>query len=1811
MKRKLKIPTSLTFGMAAVVGLLFASDLMAAKGPQPSICTRSCWGARGARSVSYMSALSRGIIHHTAGAGDYNTSSLTTSKSKVRGIQNLHMDANGWSDIAYHFLTDKLGNLFEGRYGSMSNLPRGAHDGCNANSFGFNVMGYYHTPYNQAFTSASEESLEKVIAWRMPSSWSANGSGSYCSRTVYTLDGHHKVKATACPGTIIINRLSAVRSGVMAKKNGATPSAPSNLKATAISSSRIDLSWTDNSSIESGFKVERKTGSGGTYNQITTRGANVRTYSNTGLASGTTYYYRVRAYNATGNSPYSNSSGATTKDTIPAAPSALTATAVSDKQINLAWTDNSPNEDGFRVFRSTDGTNFTQIASVGINVKTYASAGLTGNRRYYYRVRSYNTAGLSGNSNTANDITAPQAPTALTAASAGSGPTTWDKVNLAWTDNASSEAGFKIERATASAGPFTQIATNAASDTTYTATGLAAQTTYYFRVRTYNSNGNSAYSNTASTATPNAPPTLTAIGNKTVAVSSALTFTAAASDPNKSVVTTTWQTFQSYSGTASKNDTITFRKPSNSASTSAFQDTSTNYTLIRTNGPTGNGSTHTLKAGWGFKTGTANYWVRLNTFNTLTNPNPTIALDQIVRFKIHSSKAVKIGLGVRETGTTAAYGANGGTTGAIEWVGVTNVVSGNPVPNKLVAANAWTTLSFNIPFEPKTAYTGDGIIPQTGKGVLEHVIIRGEGGTGAYAVYFDDMAVVAQNTLAYTLDAGAPAGASIERRTGKFTWTPTTGQAGTHTFNVRVTDQGGAQDFETITVTVTGTGNNPPVLAAIGNKTVKEELALTFTATATDADASQTKTFTLDAGAPAGASISTAGAFTWTPTEAQGPGSYPITVRVTDNGSPVASDTETITVTVSEANKAPVLAAISNGTANEGTAFNASASATDPDAPANGITYSLENAPPGMTISATTGAITWTPGEDDGPDDHQVTVRATDNGSPSLYAVTSFTVTVNEVNVAPVLTVPTSTTKLYDFAAFDATDDEPNGVVMFRQPSFSSTSSSFLDATPNETVLVSYPEFPDADGNGSLKVLKTSFSIKTGITNPWLRLTTFTMQTNPAWVPNPTLDLGQKLRFRVYSDKSIKLAIAVRETGVNAPIGYNGGVSGSVEYLGVTGKQSNGCPIPNRTIAAGVWTEVEFNLPTEPCTNFVSGNSILATGRGVLEQLAIVPNGGTGAYNVYLDDFQVVKSSADFTVDTYATLSFSATATDADRPLETTLTYSLDVNAPTNALIEEGTGLFTWTPLPEQSPSTNTFNIIVTDDGVPPLSHSRPVTVIVNKVNTVPTLGNLPDETVEIVNSQVFYLDVDGNDDDMPGDTLTYSLPVKPTGATINATTGEISWTAPASGTSVNTFTVRVTDNGSPVLFSEETFLVSVVAPNAAPVLTLGAARVTEPVVTFETFANGTPNEQVMFKKPANSTTTSAYIDTAATNYTTVTSTFPAGNANAGSRVLRAEWTFKTGVTDYWVRLVTFDTTSLPNPTINASARLKFDIYPTKALKVGVGIRETGTTAENGANGGTTGAIEYVGCGGKIGSTPIPARSVAAGTWTTLEFDFPTELVQTLTGDGILSGGQQVLEHLILKAEGGVGLYTVYVDNFQVVNVIPSLDSDPENGEVTVQMKANSTLSFDASAVDAHTVTFGLEAGPAGATINSSTGVFSWTPSSLDTNVFDFGVFVQDSPGAGVPSKRDSDQFNVEVIADAVAVQAADDGQSVGAGETVTLSWGAVAGQAYVIQAKEAGGSWTDISTVTAESADGSATVTNDGADRFYRVVEAGDSAAE
>jgi chitodextrinase len=166
------------------------------------------------------------------------------------------------------------------------------------------------------------------------------------------------------------------------------PNAPSNLIIEDTACDQIDLAWQDNSGNENGFKIERSS-DGVTFGQIDTVGPNVSTYSDTGLAENTLYWYRVRAYNVSGSSEYSGPAISTTPPCSPgppAAPTGLAARARGKNKIALKWQDNSNNEDAFKIYRGTSNEPDSLIATVVANTTSYLDGGLAPKTTYYYKV---------------------------------------------------------------------------------------------------------------------------------------------------------------------------------------------------------------------------------------------------------------------------------------------------------------------------------------------------------------------------------------------------------------------------------------------------------------------------------------------------------------------------------------------------------------------------------------------------------------------------------------------------------------------------------------------------------------------------------------------------------------------------------------------------------------------------------------------------------------------------------------------------------------------------------------------------------------------------------------------------------------------------------------------------------------------------------------------------------------------------------------------------------------------------------------------------------------------------------------------------------------------------------------------------------------------------------------------------------------------------------------------------------------------------------------------------------------------------------
>ncbi|MDR3540455.1 MAG: fibronectin type III domain-containing protein, partial [Desulfosporosinus sp.] len=213
------------------------------------------------------------------------------------------------------------------------------------------------------------------------------------------------------------------------------PTNPTNLTATAVSSSQINLTW-DATSGATSYYLYMATSYYGTYNNIAVLTSS--SYAHTGLSTNGTYYYKVQAVNSDGYSGFSAITYATTTNTntaysIPSTPTNLIATPASSSQINLTW-DATSGATSYYLYMATSyyGT-YNNIAV--LTSPNYAHTGLTTNGTYYYKVQAINSYGSSGfsaiafatttNANTAYSI--PSTPTNLIAT-----PTSSSQINLTW-----------------------------------------------------------------------------------------------------------------------------------------------------------------------------------------------------------------------------------------------------------------------------------------------------------------------------------------------------------------------------------------------------------------------------------------------------------------------------------------------------------------------------------------------------------------------------------------------------------------------------------------------------------------------------------------------------------------------------------------------------------------------------------------------------------------------------------------------------------------------------------------------------------------------------------------------------------------------------------------------------------------------------------------------------------------------------------------------------------------------------------------------------------------------------------------------------------------------------------------------------------------------------------------------------------------------------------------------------------------------------------------------------------------------------------
>ncbi|MDJ0960174.1 MAG: Ig-like domain-containing protein [Acidimicrobiia bacterium] len=586
---------------------------------------------------------------------------------------------------------------------------------------------------------------------------------------------------------------------------------------------------------------------------------------------------------------------------------------------------------------------------------------------------------------------------------------------------------------------------------------------------------------------------------------------------------------------------------------------------------------------------------------------------------------------------------------------------------------------------------------------------------------------------------------------GSFYYTPLPDFNGTDTFTYRAFDGGLLSNTATVTITVTTTAD-PPVLDPIGGQSVDEGTLLGFVATASDPDSGDTLTFSLS-GEPAGASITAGGAFTWTPTETQGPGSYTFDVIVTDDSPGTLTDTETITVSVAEANLPPVVTNPGDQANAEGDAVILAVAVADPDLPANTITWSASGLPGGLTINPATGQITGTIDYDaSASSPFSVTVTATDDGSPPLQDVVAFTWTVANTNRSPIALPDAAATNEDTPLTVDvlANDSDPDG-----------DSLSILAVTqpPNGTVVnngtdVTYTPDPDWHGTDTFTVTITDGTAPSAAA---VTMTVAPVNDAPTLDPigNQTVVEGSALVFTATaSDVDTADALTFRLSG--APAGATISPAGGFTWT------------PTEAQGPATYT---FDVIVEDDGTPVRSDAETITVT-VTEQ-----NSGP-----------VIDPVAAITAAEETLIAFTATAVDVDIPIEP-LTFSLS-SAPAGASIDPATGAFTWTPTEAQGPGTYTFDVAVSDPGG--AMSTTAVSITVDEVNRDPVVSAIADQVQ--AEGDGITLFVAATDPDLPANTLTWTAVGLPAGLAIDSATGEISGVVAVGTVGTYTTVVTVTD---------------------------------------------------------------------------------------------------------------------------------------------------------------------------------------------------------------------------------------------------------------------------------------------------------------------------------------------------------------------------------------------------------------------------------
>ncbi|WP_206747258.1 putative Ig domain-containing protein [Enterovibrio norvegicus] len=620
------------------------------------------------------------------------------------------------------------------------------------------------------------------------------------------------------------------------------------------------------------------------------------------------------------------------------------------------------------------------------------------------------------------------------------------------------------------------------------------------------------------------------------------------------------------------------------------------------------------------------------------------------------------------------------------------------------------------------------------------------------------------DTLTFSI-VNQPAWANFNAATGELSGTPLNAHVGTvNGIQITVTDSGAGSlsaALPAFDLTVTDV-NNPPTITGIPTTSVNEGSAYSFTPSANDLDG-DTLTFSLT-NKPDWLTFDTStGTLSGTPAHADVGTITGLQLSVKDNGDgELSAALATFNITVVDINNAPTIAGTPSTTAAEGSQYSFTPFANDLDS--DTLTFSIVNLPSWASFNTATGELSGTPGNADVGTTTAIAITVTDDGAGTLStSLAAFDLAVSDINNPPIITgTPTTSVNEGDNYSFTPSASDLDGDTL----TFSITNKpDWLSFDPAAGVISGTPTHSDVGIAASLQIsVKDNGSGELSAALPTFNITVVDINNAPtiAGTPPTSVDEGSTYSFTpVTADlDSDTLTFSI----VNQP--------GWASFNAATGELSG-----------------------------IPGNGDVGTTSGIV---ITVTDDGSGTLSATLSAFDLTVSDINnpptitgtpaTSVNEGDSYSFTPMASDLDGD---SLIFSI-INKPEWLSFDTNTGALTGTPADSHVGLATGIQISVKDNGAGELSSSLATfNINVVDINNAPALSGTPATTVE-EGSLYRFTPVNA---DLDGDTLTFSITNKPSWASFDTATGELSGTpADADVGTTSGILISVIDDGAGTL---------------------------------------------------------------------------------------------------------------------------------------------------------------------------------------------------------------------------------------------------------------------------------------------------------------------------------------------------------------------------------------------------------------------------